>query len=445
MRSFGGAGDYCPCAAFVVSTVEAIEGTHNECVAPMAEAVEIMSNTIIVLRKVRSEKMRNHKRRLAQLLLLVLVMSMFEVTAYAKSKTKERDYVNWITFDQEVLHVEWEPYMDYPDTDANIIGVEKELFYRPIVYVPVGTTVTLQPNLGDNSNKYHITKELDTVFTSSSMVPDFIENHSSAQIKIESAERTLYGIFAYQDRGDEGLYIMVGSNSNRLSDIVYTFYVVGVDETNTLNVNGTRFVDVKPGDYFADPVTWAIQKGITNGTGKYSFSPNENCTTAQVITFIWRAYGSPEPSISNPFSDLTGNEYYYKPALWIYEKRGQAGFSAQGSSSFKADSECSRSMAVLYMWLAAGAPAPTETVEFSDVLPTRGDAPAMSWAVQQGITNGTGENTFSPGKICTRAEIVTFLYRGCTLTPEEIAAEEARIEADMDAFIAELRENENSR
>lgn len=395
--------------------------------------------------------MNNHKkmrvafkRGLARLLLLVFVMSMFEVTANAKSKTKERDYVNWITFDQEVLHVEWESYMDYPDVDANIIGVQKELFYRPIVYVPVGTTVTLLPNLGDNRNKYHITEELDTVFTSGSMVPDFIENHSSTQIKIESTGRTLYGVFAYQDRGDEGLYITVGSESNRLSDIVYTFYVVGVDETSTVNVDGTRFVDVKPSDYFVNPVIWAIQKGITNGTGKYSFSPNENCTTAQVITFIWRAYGSPEPSISCPWTNLTGSEYYYKAALWIYEKTKQAGFSMQGGTNFNPEFECTRNMAVLYMWIAAGGPTPTETAEFSDVPPTIWYAQAVSWAVQLGIVNGTGENTFSPGKICTRAEIVTLLYRGRTMTPEEIAATEARIEAEMDAFIAELEASENS-
>lgn len=213
-----------------------------------------------------------------------------------------------------------------------------------------------------------------------------------------------------------------------------------MDETNTIDVNGTRFVDVSPDNYFVDPVIWAIQKGITNGTGTYSFSPNDNCTTAQVITFIWRAYGSPEPSISCPFANLTGSEYYYKATLWTYENYRQAeGLPMESGKNFNPETECSRSMAVLYMWAAAGGPAPTETMEFSDVLPSRPDAPAMSWAVQQGITNGTGENTFSPGKICTRAEIVTFLYRGRTMTPEEIAAAEARIEAEMDAFIAELR------
>lgn len=102
----------------------------------MAEAVEITSNTIIVLRKVRKGRMNNRKKmrtafkkRLAQLLLLVLAMNMFEVTADAKTKKKERDDVNWITFDQEALHVDWEQYMDYPDTDANIIGAGDGKFY----------------------------------------------------------------------------------------------------------------------------------------------------------------------------------------------------------------------------------------------------------------------------------------------------------------------------
>lgn len=393
--------------------------------------------------------MNNHKkvcvafkRGLAQLLLLVFVMSMFEVTASANSNTKDHDYLDWFELDQEVMRVEWESYLDYPG--GNIITDQKVLFYRPIVYVPVGTTVTVKSSLNGNHQEYLITDELTTPIPDAEAVDDFISNRSSAQIKIESAGRKMYGIFKYSDYSNDNVYVYVGTNSKYIAT-EYTFYIVGVDETNTIDVNGTRFVDVSPDNYFVDPVIWAIQKGITNGTGTYSFSPNDNCTTAQVITFIWRAYGSPEPSISCPFANLTGSEYYYKAALWTYEKYRQAeGLPMESGKNFNPETECSRSMAVLYMWAAAGGPAPTETVEFSDVLPSRPDAPAISWAVQQGITNGTGENTFSPGKICTRVEIVTFLYRGRTMAPEEIAAAEARIEAEMDAFIAELKAGENS-
>ena len=266
------------------------------------------------------------------------------------------------------------------------------------------------------------------------------------------------------------------------------------------------FTDVKESDYFADPVMWAVDKKITAGTSATTFSPNQNCTVAQILTFLYRAYGSPRVSGSNPFSDVKSSDYYYNAALWAAEKGMISG------STFGGDRPCTRSMAVTYMWKAASAanleadfainngylsqytgsgsdvvipnsvtticfsscyddsltsvtiPSRVTEIEggaffdhgsllnvyyegseaqwkainfefsdelskatihynskmpqqpadtgFTDVPATVDYAQAVKWAVDKGVTSGTSATTFSPDSVCTRGQIVTFLYRG---------------------------------
>lgn len=166
----------------------------------------------------------------------------------------------------------------------------------------------------------------------------------------------------------------------------------------------TGFTDVKASDYFATPVAWAIEKGITNGTGDNKFSPGQNCTNAQILTFLWRAYGKPEPTISNPFTNSIP-EAYTKAAIWAYEKGMVSG------TTFDVDGLCSRSLAVTYMWQAAGCPTPATSSSFTDVPADAAFATAVSWAVENAITTGTSATTFAPNDICTRGHIVTFLHR----------------------------------
>lgn len=168
---------------------------------------------------------------------------------------------------------------------------------------------------------------------------------------------------------------------------------------------GSNFKDVAEGAYYANAVNWAVEKNITGGTTATTFSPNDSCTKAHIITFLWRAYGSPEVELSNPFNDLNGSEYYYKSALWSYEKGMVSG------NLFNGNEPCKRSDAVLFMWIASNKPTPSTKVNFTDISSTLHNVSAISWAVEQGITNGTSETTFSPETICTRAQIVTFLYR----------------------------------
>ena len=164
------------------------------------------------------------------------------------------------------------------------------------------------------------------------------------------------------------------------------------------------FTDVKTGDYFAEPVLWAVEKKITAGTSKTTFSPNENCSVAQILTFLWRANGSPEPTTANPFSDVKSGDYYVDAAAWAYEKGLVSG------TTFGGNTPCTRSMAVTYMWKAAGSPS-AEAASFADVSAVADYAQAVAWAVERGVTAGTSATTFSPDSVCTRGQIVTFLYR----------------------------------
>ena len=165
------------------------------------------------------------------------------------------------------------------------------------------------------------------------------------------------------------------------------------------------FSDVKTGDYFAEPVLWAVEKGITAGTSATTFSPNTDCTTAQILSFLWRANGSPKPTMVNPFSDVKSGDWYADAAAWAYEKGLVSG------TAFGGDTLCTRSMAVTYMWKAAGSPS-ARAASFTDVSAGAEYADAVAWAVEQGVTAGTSDTTFSPDSVCTRGQIVSFLYRG---------------------------------
>ncbi|MBQ9348335.1 MAG: leucine-rich repeat protein, partial [Oscillibacter sp.] len=164
------------------------------------------------------------------------------------------------------------------------------------------------------------------------------------------------------------------------------------------------FEDVPASAYFYNSVMWAVQNGITNGTTNSTFSPHSTCSNAHIITFLWRAFGSPEPTTSKSFSDVKNSDYYAKAAAWAYEKGLISG------EDFNAEVPCTRSKTVFYLWKLAGEPYVAGN-GFSDVPLDSDYAQAVVWAVGQGITNGTTETTFSPDRICTRAHVVTFLWR----------------------------------
>ena len=155
---------------------------------------------------------------------------------------------------------------------------------------------------------------------------------------------------------------------------------------------------------------WAIEKGITDGTSDTTFSPDQDCTRGQIVTFLWRTYGCPEPDSSeNPFTDVNEDDYYYDAVLWAVERGITDGTT---KTTFSPNAKCTRGQAVTFIWRAEGQPPMEgERNPFTDV--TEGDyffTPVM-FALRNKITDGTSDTTFSPDLYCTRGQIVTFLYR----------------------------------
>ena len=196
----------------------------------------------------------------------------------------------------------------------------------------------------------------------------------------------------------------------------YTFE--NVRRTHTIEVifmkaNGNPqtgvFVDVATGSYYEDAVDWAVENGITKGTDDTHFSPDGICTRAQAVTFLWRAAGSPEPETRTmPFTDVNAGSYYYDAVLWAVENGITEGTS---NTTFSPNSTCTRAQIVAFLWRSEKSPAAGNRNPFADVKSTAYYADAVLWAVREDITKGTTSTTFSPDADCTRAQIVTFLWR----------------------------------
>ena len=179
-----------------------------------------------------------------------------------------------------------------------------------------------------------------------------------------------------------------------------------MDDNTMLNF----FVDVPADAYYYDAVLWAVKGGITNGTSATTFSPDNPCTRAQMATFLWRAAGSPEPAgTPHPFTDIPADAYYAKAVQWAYEKGITGGTSA---TTYSPDEACTRGQMATFLWRNTGSQAPASSAnQFTDVPADKYYAAAVQWAYEQKITAGTSATTFSPNDLCTRAQMVTFLYR----------------------------------
>lgn len=177
----------------------------------------------------------------------------------------------------------------------------------------------------------------------------------------------------------------------------------------TVTPPSTGFVDVPASAYYADAVKWAVEKGITTGTSATTFSPEASCTRAQMVTFLWRAAGSPAPkATTTAFTDLDKSAYYYDAVLWAVEQGITTGTSA---TTFSPNATVTRGQTVTFLYRFAGQPAVSGSSSFTDVNSSDYYATAVQWAKEQGITSGTSDTTFSPTNDCTRGQIVTFLYR----------------------------------
>ena len=227
--------------------------------------------------------------------------------------------------------------------------------------------------------------------------------------KLTDVEWTVETVWAARD--DTDVVTVAGGVVKAISIGAATITATHERETASVTVT-TLFTDVTDpvNQFYFDPVYWAAQNGVTTGTSATEFAPNQACTRGQIVTFLWRAYGSPKPSLTtNPFKDVKAGAYYYDAVLWAVENKITTGTSA---TTFAPNDSCTRGHIVTFLWRAAGSPEPTLTTNpFKDVKAGAFYYKAVLWAVENKITTGTSATTFEPNKACTRGQCVTFLKR----------------------------------
>lgn len=282
--------------------------------------------------------------------------------------------------------------------------------YEPLVLKNGTLTVSARPSSGGSSSGFHT-----TIYP----VASSPAKNGSVSLNTHGASKgsTVTITVKPNDGYELNKLTVTDKDGNRLSlsdkgNGKYTFTMpagkVSVDASFAAIQTAASFRDVKQGDYFYDAVKWAVEKGITEGTSADTFSPGASCTRAQMVTFLWRAAGSPAPkSAANPFKDISVNDYYYNAVLWAVENGITSG---TGADTFSPTATVSRGQTVTFLYRAAGSPA-VSGGSFSDVAANAYYAKAVTWAAENGITGGTGNGKFSPKADCTRGQIVTLLYR----------------------------------
>ena len=218
-----------------------------------------------------------------------------------------------------------------------------------------------------------------------------------------------YGVQSVTVTGKNGKNISVTA----IGSGKYSFTMPGTAVTIKAELVPLRdivtFTDVPANAYYADAVSWAVLNGVTKGTSETTFSPYASCTRAQAVTFLWRAAGSPAPkSSAMPFTDVDADAYYHDAVLWAVEQDITNGTS---DTTFSPNATCTRAQIVTFLWRSQASPAAGAVNPFADVADNAYYAEAVKWAVLKGVTSGTTATTFSPNDNCTRAQIVTFLYR----------------------------------
>ena len=220
--------------------------------------------------------------------------------------------------------------------------------------------------------------------------------------------------FAYKENG-MNVVLFANSLTNKVhqrDEYAYLSNFLFSSVLSDKNYDGSAslpFTDVADDAYYADSVAWAVANNVTSGATATTFAPNASCTRGQMVTFLWRAAGSPEPkSTTTAFTDVKSGAYYEKAVAWAVENNVTTGMS---ETTFSPDATVTRGQSVTFQWRAAGAPTAEGTNAFADVSANAFYASAVQWAVNAGVTTGTSATTFSPNSDCTRAQIVTFLFR----------------------------------
>ena len=272
--------------------------------------------------------------------------------------------------------------------------------YQYSYYVPSSSsggstryTVTAPTDVANGSVKVSPTRASRGQTVTITVTPD--EGYELASLAVYDADGDAVSL---TDAGN-GKYTFTMPRSKVTVEAAFSEIV---EEPETL-----PFADVPTGAYYYDAVAWAVENGVTNGSSATTFSPNMVVTRAQMVTFLWRAYGSPKATGTNPFTDVSESDYYYDAVLWAVANGVTNGTSG---TTFSPDMDVTRAQAVTFQWRAAGSPVVSGS-SFGDVATDAYYVSAVTWAVANDITNGTGGNNFSPDVVVSRAQAVTFLYR----------------------------------
>ena len=320
-------------------------------------------------------------------------------------------------------------------TDYIVKRAGSEGAYTYTVLAKSGLTsgVYLTDPSGALASNYYVSSTANGVWTVSYSAPSSGGGSSSPSYSVTTPGKTENGTVTVSPRsaekGDTVTITAKPDSGYQLDDLTvtdkngkelkltdkgngkYTFTMpaskVEVNATFVKEVETSPFSDVSTSAYYYEAVKWAQEKGITGGIGNGLFGPNQPCTRAQIVTFLWRAAGSPEPKAMSSFADVSTDAYYAKAVAWAVENGITTG---TGDGKFSPDATCTRAQSVTFLFRAIGKLVDSKA-EFSDVLTDSYYANAVAWAVENGVTNGIGDGLFGPDNSCTRAQIVTFLFR----------------------------------
>ena len=312
-------------------------------------------------------------------------------------------------------------------------GSEGAYTYTVLAKSDLTSGVYLTDPSGALASNYYVSSTANGVWTVSYSAPSSGGDDSDPTYAIEVGEDIRNGTVTanrrYAERGDTVTITVKPDDGFKLDDLTvtdkngkelkltdkgngkYTFTMpagkVEINAAFVKEVETSPFSDVSTSAYYYEAVKWAQEKGITGGIGNGLFGPNQPCTRAQIVTFLWRAAGSPEPKAMSSFADVSTDAYYAKAVAWAVENGITTG---TGDGKFSPDATCTRAQSVTFLFRAIGKLVDSKA-EFSDVLTDSYYANAVAWAVENGVTNGIGDGLFGPDNSCTRAQIVTFLFR----------------------------------
>ncbi len=405
------------------------------------------------------------KKFLCVLIALCMVFGAFATVAYAKDEMGEiNDAKKAVRNAEKTLPVYNDMTMDeflkavekvLPEGSDVTVGIVKEADYRvynatsekagsifanieftcDVYKIKDMYTFTISQLTGqaaeDNADLEKITE--DAKLAHDAFVGITLESDVTEQQIVDMAQAAVKNGSKVESAGD---YVKVDSTKAKRGSVKVNLILTLNKETKTVKVyNGVReladdaaavedtkdnkadtpkddgkaapvnFTDVKADAYYANAVAWAVEKNITAGTSATTFSPDDTCTRAQIITFLWRALGSQKMSFDNPFADVKETDYYYDAAIWAYMN------GMVDTENFEANTPCTRASTVMYLWLASEEPECEYDGTFADVSNNAEYAEAVAWALENNITSGTSATTFSPDTICSRGQIVTFLNR----------------------------------